>query len=68
MKFLLQSQHLETNSGFTLATGHGTVQYGTVRYAYFFRCKQVLFQAEAYQTGLTWPANPTMLAQYGTAQ
>jgi len=28
-------------SAFTLAAGHGTVQYGTAWYAYFFKCKQV---------------------------
>jgi len=42
-------------SMFTLAAGHGTVQYGMVKYAYFFQFKQVLFQAEMYKTGLTWP-------------
>jgi len=30
-------------SVFTLAAGHGMVQYGTTRYAYFFKCKQVSY-------------------------
>jgi len=42
----------------------GTVQYGTARYAYFVnRYRTELKRTEPCQVG---PANPSVLAQYGT--
>jgi len=40
----------QTNSAFTLAAGHGMVQYGTVRHAYF--CSVNRYHCELKRTKL----------------
>ena len=44
---------------------HGTVQYGTLNFSNVNRYRSELKRTEPGQFG---PANPTMLARYGTVQ